>query len=111
MAKSDEETRKCLCKVPRIKKKLLPKAAAKAKAHYLKLLAHPTRLQILKLLSEQDLCVCVLSKTVGRSQPNVSQHLTKLRDNKIIENYGKGKLVYYRIKDEKINQLLEKIIL
>ena len=109
MTKSGDEMKRCLCRVPQIRKKLFPKHKAKEKAEYMKLLAHPARLQILKLLSSQDLCVCVLSKTVGRSQPNISQHLTKLKDNKIIENYGKGKLVFYKIKDEKIRRLLKEI--
>lgn len=107
MAKTDEEMAKCLSQAPKIKKLLMAQDKVKRKASKLKLLAHPTRLQIIKLLSERDLCVCVLSKVLSKKQPNISQHLAKLRDNSIIEDYNIGKLVYYRITDKSIIRLLE----
>ncbi|MBD3388799.1 MAG: metalloregulator ArsR/SmtB family transcription factor [Candidatus Altiarchaeales archaeon] len=109
MTITEEEMRKCKCEVSPAKKRMIRPEMAREKADYLKVLANPTRIQILNLLSEKDLCVCVLSEAMGKSQPNISQHLTKLKDNDIIESYGKGKLAFYRIKDRRVKQILERI--
>lgn len=109
MAKSQEEKHRCLCQVPMIQESLIEKDKARNTANYLKLLAHPTRLQIIKLLSEQDLCVCVFAETLGKSQPNISQHLAKLKDNDIIESYTRGKFVFYKLKDQDAKKILKLI--
>lgn len=44
-----------------------------------KLLADKTRLTIVALLKEQELCVCDITDVIGMSQPNASQHLRKLK--------------------------------
>lgn len=102
-----DKLRICLSEVPKVKKKLLSNEKVKKTSTQMKLLAHPTRLQILKLLSEKDLCVCVLSEVLGKTQPNVSQHLAKLRDNKIIESYYVGKFAYYKLTDKEIRNFIK----
>ena len=44
-----------------------------------KALGEPTRLQILRLLAEQELCVCDLEEILQISQPRISQHLKVLK--------------------------------
>ena len=39
----------------------------------------PTRLVILRLLAEQELCVCELEEVMDISQPRISHHLKVLR--------------------------------
>ena len=107
MTKTEEELCRCMRHAAGIRKSMLPERDAKEKARLLNLMSHPTRLQILKLLSERDLCVCVLSKLLGKGQANVSQHLSKLRDTGAIENYSAGKLVYYRISDRRIKKVID----
>ena len=96
--KWDGELCMCMRRMPRLRK-MLSKEKITENVKTLKLAAHPTRLQILKVLSECDVCVCILSELLGKSQPNISQHLSKLKDNGLIESYHKGKYVYYRISD------------
>ncbi len=110
MAKTDEEMNKCLREVSRIKKKLPSMSKTRMVSRKMKLLAHPTRLKILKLLSEKNLCVCVLSEVIGKNQPNISQHLTKLRENRVIEEYRVGKLVFYRLKDTRMRKLIRDLV-
>lgn len=99
----------CLDDTKAIHKQMLnPKDAREASAR-LKLLAHPTRLQILKILSKNDQCVCVFSDALRKRQPNISQHLSKLKDSGIIESYMKGKYAYYTLKDKKIRKLVESL--
>ncbi|HNX29110.1 MAG TPA: metalloregulator ArsR/SmtB family transcription factor [Syntrophomonadaceae bacterium] len=44
-----------------------------------KALGEPTRLKIVKLLAERELCVCDLEEIMKISQPRISQHLKVLK--------------------------------
>lgn len=48
-------------------------------ANVLKALGEPTRLKIIKYLSERELCVCELVVILGISQPRISQHVKVLK--------------------------------
>ncbi len=48
-------------------------------AERLRALGEPTRLKILQLLHERELCVCEIAEALQMSQPRVSQHLKVLR--------------------------------
>jgi ArsR family transcriptional regulator, lead/cadmium/zinc/bismuth-responsive transcriptional repressor len=106
MTKTNDELCKCLKRVPSLKRRLLSPKETQARARLLRLMANPTRLQMLRLLSECDICVCVLSSLLGKSQANISQHLGKLKDSGAIGSYSIGKLVYYRLEDRRIRELL-----
>ncbi len=105
MAES-ENNRKCPGDLRAIRKQMLSEKKAKAAVQRMKLLAHPTRLQILKILAKEDQCVCVFAQAIGKKQPNISQHLARLKDNGIIDSYMKGKYVYYTLEDKEIKKLL-----
>ncbi len=47
-------------------------------------LCDPTRLRILSLLDEGELCVCHLQKVLGEPQVKVSKHLAYLRAHKMV---------------------------
>jgi ArsR family transcriptional regulator, arsenate/arsenite/antimonite-responsive transcriptional repressor len=66
-------------------------------AEHCKLLGDKTRLTILALLKEQELCVCDLVELLETSQPNISQHLRKLKDAGIVNESRKGQWVYYSL--------------
>lgn len=50
-----------------------------------KALGEPTRLIILRLLAEQELCVCDLEEVLEMSQPRISQHLKVLRQAGLVK--------------------------
>lgn len=70
-------------------------------AEFLKALAHPIRLQIVSALIEGRQCVKNLSELLHTSQPNVSQHLSILRNRGIVGCKRDGSIVCYYIKDER----------
>lgn len=109
MSVTEDEVSKCLMEAKDLKKKLPSSENVKKTSERMKLLANPTRLMILKILSEKSVCVCVLVELVGKSQPNISQHLAKLKDNRIIEDYPVGKLVFYMIIDKSMKTLVGKL--
>ena len=74
----------------------------------LKAMAHPLRLKILCILGgATETSVQDLVDMVGTSQSNISQHLSILRDKKILESRKDANKVYYRIGDERILRLME----
>jgi ArsR family transcriptional regulator len=62
-----------------------------------KLLGDKSRLLILALLGEQDLCVCDIVEVVEMSQPGISQHLRKLKAAGLVHETRKGQWVYYSL--------------
>jgi len=75
---------------------------------FLKALAHPTRLRILCELKTGKRCVTDMTHLLDISQPNLSQHLSILRKDKIIGYHEEGKRrCYYVLKPELIRPLLE----
>lgn len=63
----------------------------------LKVLANPDRLLILCRLSEGELCVSELEKSLEICQPTLSQQLTVLRDEGLVTTRREGKHIHYRL--------------
>jgi len=66
----------------------------------LKALSDETRMRILYLLKDGDLCVCELEVLLDINQSNASRHLNKLTNAKILDYYKVAKYVYYKINSE-----------
>jgi len=64
-----------------------------------KALSDETRLRILKLLEQGELCVCDIVAALDMIQPKVSFHLGVLKDAGLIKDRKQGKWVHYRIDD------------
>ena len=62
-----------------------------------KTLSDPTRLRLLNLLAEGDVCVCDLHGTLGLEQPKVSRHLARLRRAGLVDAERNGKWMHYRL--------------
>jgi ArsR family transcriptional regulator len=60
-----------------------------------KALAEESRLRILALLMDEEMCVCELEETLGMTQSNVSRHLTALRGAGIIECNKSAQWAFY----------------
>ena len=75
-------------------------------ARSIQAIAHPTRLSIVCLLTQGEQCVQVIVDAVGGSQSNISQHLSILFERGILASRKVHNRVYYRIRDEKILQLV-----
>ena len=71
-------------------------------------LADQTRLRILNLLMHGELCVCDLQYVLQSSQPNVSRHLTYLKNSGLVLDRREGARIYYRLAqpNEATNRLL-----
>lgn len=66
-------------------------------AEELKLAGDKTRLTILSFLKERECCVCELTELLKSSQPNVSQHMRKLKDGNFVKESRRGQWIYYSL--------------
>jgi len=62
-----------------------------------KALSDETRLRILKLLEGGELCVCDITDALRISQPNVSFHLSLLKEAGLIKDRRDGRWMYYSL--------------
>jgi len=60
-------------------------------------LADPTRLRLINLMSEQEICVCYFIEVIGAPQPKISRHLAYLRRAGIVAARREGKWMHYRL--------------
>ena len=60
-------------------------------------LGDTTRLRLLNLVGEQELCVCHFVEILDQPQPKISRHLAYLRRAGIVEARREGKWMHYRI--------------
>jgi len=76
---------------------------------FLKILADPTRLEILALLRSSDKTSLKIQKALKKSQSTISQHLKLLINNNLIISEKKSNINYYKIKNLDIFQLISSI--
>ena len=60
-------------------------------------LADKTRLRLLNLMRDGEVCVCFFSEVLNESQPKISRHLAYLRNAGIVEARREGKWMHYSI--------------
>ena len=66
---------------------------------YFKALGDISRLRIMNLLLHGELCVCDIQYVLENSQPNVSRHLSYLKNSGMVIDRRDGYRVYYRLTD------------
>ena len=73
---------------------------------FLKGLANPHRLMVLCLLGDGEISVGDLEQALGIRQPTLSQQLARLRADGLVETRREGKVIYYRLADERAAELI-----
>lgn len=69
-------------------------------------LSDPVRLGIVSALARKGCCVSALQLAVGRSQPNISQHLRVLRASGLVGTKRQGRKICYSLASPKVRKLL-----
>ncbi|MBD1852595.1 metalloregulator ArsR/SmtB family transcription factor [Leptolyngbya sp. FACHB-711] len=87
----------------------LSEEQARQYSEWFKVLADPTRLRILNLLSrnEEPLCVCDIVDRFDLGQPTISHHLRILRDSCFVKTERRANFIYYSINRECVTGLPE----
>lgn len=77
-----------------------------ALADFYKVFGDVTRIKILYVLWQAELCVCDLAEVVGMTQSAISHQLRVLKQMKLVKNRREGKTVYYSLADDHIQTIL-----
>ncbi len=72
-----------------------------------KLFGDPTRLHILTVLRDGEMCVCDLAAALKMTESAISHQLRRMRDLYIVKRRRDGQILYYSLADSHIESLLE----
>jgi len=79
---------------------------------FFKALADPTRLRLINLMGDEEVCVCFFVEILNTNQPKISRHLAYLRRAGIVSARREGNWMHYRVskpKDENAAKVLQDV--
>ena len=62
-------------------------------------LADKTRLRLLNLMRDGEVCVCFFAETLGTNNPKISRHLSYLKRANLVTGRREGKWMHYRLNE------------
>jgi DNA-binding transcriptional ArsR family regulator len=93
--------------VEQVQRSLLPHEQIIDLASLFQALSEPTRVRIIHILIQEEMCVCDIAAVLEMNQSAISHQLRFLRNLHLIKWRKVGKMVYYSIDDEHILTLFE----
>lgn len=75
----------------------------------LKALSDSTRLEIINLIMDNELCICQIQAMLNMSQPRISRHMRILREAGLIESRKDAQRTFYSIKANGNDNLLKAV--
>ncbi|MBQ6842930.1 MAG: helix-turn-helix transcriptional regulator, partial [Firmicutes bacterium] len=76
-------------------------------AELFKMFGDSTRIKILYVLSEAELCVQDIAQLVGMNQSAISHQLRILKQSRLVRSRREGKQVYYSIADSHVRTIID----
>lgn len=67
-----------------------------------KVLSHPKRLELINVLREGEMSAGELGHRLGMSPANLSQHLSMMKERRILVSRKEGNAVYYRVSNPRL---------
>ena len=75
-------------------------------AELFKVFGDSTRIRILYVLFEAELCVCDIAQTLNMTQSAISHQLRILKQSKLVKNRREGKQVFYSLADDHVRTMI-----
>ncbi len=75
-------------------------------AELFKVFGDSTRIRILFVLFEQEVCVCDLAQALNMTQSAISHQLRILKQNKLVKSRREGKSVFYSLADGHVRTII-----
>lgn len=72
-----------------------------------KVFGDSTRICILYVLRESEVCVCDLAEALHMTQPAISHQLRILKQSKLVKSRREGKSVFYSLADDHVKTILD----
>lgn len=77
-------------------------------ADLFRIFADSTRIKILYVLFESEMCVCDIAQLLGMTQSAISHQLRALKQAKLVKFRREGKTVFYSLADDHVVTILAK---
>ena len=75
-------------------------------AELFKIFGDSTRIRILYVLFEAEVCVCDIAEALNMTQSAISHQLRILKQNKLVKNRREGKSIFYSLADEHVRSII-----
>ena len=75
-------------------------------AELYKIFGDSTRIKILYVLLEAEMCVCDIALLLGMSQSAISHQLRVLKQSKLVKYRREGKTIFYSLADEHVRTIM-----
>jgi len=75
-------------------------------AELFKIFGDSTRIRILFVLFEAEVCVCDLASVLNMTQSAISHQLKILKQNKLVKSRREGKSVFYSLADDHVRAII-----
>ena len=75
-------------------------------AELFKVFGDSTRIRILFVLLEAEVCVCDLAAVLGMTQSAISHQLRVLKQNKLVKSRREGKSIFYSLADSHVRTVI-----
>lgn len=75
-------------------------------AELFKIFGDSTRVKILFVLFEAEMCVCDIAQLLGMTQSAISHQLRSLKQAKLVKSRREGKTVFYSLADGHVSTIL-----
>ena len=72
-----------------------------------RIFADSTRIRILYVLLESEMCVCDLAMLLGMTQSAISHQLRALKNARLVRSHREGKTVFYALADDHVKTILD----
>ncbi|MDD4772257.1 MAG: metalloregulator ArsR/SmtB family transcription factor [Eubacteriales bacterium] len=72
-----------------------------------KVFGDTTRIKILYVLFESEMCVCDIAQLLGMTQSAISHQLKVLKQSKLVKYRREGKTVFYSLADDHVRTIID----
>lgn len=76
-------------------------------AELFKIFGDSTRIKILYVLFESEMCVCDIAQLLGMTQSAISHQLRSLKQSKLVKYRREGKTVFYSLADSHVRSIMD----
>lgn len=92
--------------IEKVKEKLPQEEEMYDLAELFKIFGDSTRIKILCVLLESEMCVCDIALLLGMSQSAISHQLRYLKQSKLVKYRRKGKAIIYSLADDHVRTII-----
>lgn len=92
--------------VEKVKSRMPPEEELYDLAELFKVFGDSTRIKILYLLFQSEMCVCDIAQLLGMTQSAISHQLRVLKQMKLVKFRREGKTIFYSLADDHIQTII-----